>query len=418
MAEEKDNKKSPPRAPQAPSNLPVVNQLSEGNKVAVNQAKNIEEMHFIAQDMLSVTLDGFDHMIFLLHDILNIQESQFQLQENMQREAYERWLEEQRKKKDDGAKPPTNAEGDKKDPSKMPLKFLTGLAIVLGALAAEMANFDAAIRAVQLPSIFKSFKTRMSSFADTLKNTNFKAFKNQILRAFGIGEDGKKIVVQGYQGLFRRPLLGMVLDTINGIFDRFNSVVKVLFGDVTQTISEKANLFKTNFIEDSTRLFTGMRNVFRDFVFGAEIAEDFKLQGSTLFTFVGNKIKAIRDAIVSAVNVFTTDGQLFKDIDGLFNKLPRLQNIMPKGTNDVINGVKSFLGSLEDGSGVLGFFGKVFNFLKPLMKPFEFILKTVMRPFTQIVFTIIDFVTGFYDGFTQTEGGLLEKIAGGFEVVH
>ena len=88
---------------------------------------------------------------------------------------------------------------------------------------------------------------------------------------------------------------------------------------------------------------------------------------------------------------------------------------MPKGTDDVINGVKSFLGTVEDGTGILGFFGKVFDFLKPLMKPFEFVLKTVMRPFTQIVFTLIDFVTGFYEGFTQTEGGLLDKIAGGFE---
>lgn len=415
MADEKDNKKSPPRAPQPPSNLPVVNQLSEGNKVAVAQEKGINDLNAVMTNLFDATVQGTQVMIDHLGKILNIQESQFALQQEIQREAYERWLESQRAKDDKGATPPTDAEGNPQDPSNLPLGFITGLAIALGALAAEISGLDAAIRAAQLPSIFKSFKTGIATFADTLKNIDFKGFRTQILRAFGIGEDGKKIVVQGYQGLFRRPLLGSVLDAINGVLDRFDNIVKVLFGDVATSITEKANTFKTNFIDDATKLFTNMRNVFRDFVFGAEVAEDFKLQGSTLFTFVGNKIKAIRDAIVNAVNVFTTDGQLFKDIDGLFNNLPRLQNLMPKGTDDVINGVKSFLGTVEDGTGILGFFGKVFDFLKPLMKPFEFVLKTVMRPFTQIVFTLIDFVTGFYEGFTQTEGGLLDKIAGGFE---
>jgi hypothetical protein len=181
-------------------------------------------------------------MIDHLGKILSIQESQFALQQSIQREAYERWLEEQRNKKDDGAKPPTNAEGDNKDPSNMPLGFLTGLAIVLGALAAEMSGFDAAIRAVQLPSIFKTFKTGISSFADTLKNTDFKAFKNQILRAFGIGEDGKKIVVQGYKGLFRRPLLGMVLDSVNGVYNSIDNALKsgkdLFFGDILEDINK------------------------------------------------------------------------------------------------------------------------------------------------------------------------------------
>lgn len=410
MAEEKDNKKSPPRAPQAPSNLPVVNQLSEGNKVAVAQEKGINDLNMVITNLFDATVQGTQVMIDHLGKILSIQESQFALQQSIQREAYERWLEEQRNKKDDGAKPPTNAEGDKKDPSNMPLGFLTGLAIVLGALAAEMSGFDAAIRAVQLPSIFKTFKTGISSFADTLKNTDFKAFKNQILRAFGIGEDGKKIVVQGYKGLFRRPLLGMVLDSVNGVYNSIDNALKsgkdLFFGDI---------------LEDINKIFKAIRLQITSIVVGVDMQLQLLKESDVAKSFAGlaeivsEKMKMLRGSIVSTVNLFTTDGQLTKDIKGLFNNLPRLQNLMPKGTDDVINGVKSFLGSFDDGTGVLGFFGKVFDFLKPLMKPFEFVLKTVMRPFTQIVFTIIDFVTGFYDGFTGTEGGFLEKVAGGLE---
>ena len=42
-------------------------------------------------------------------------------------------------------------------------------------------------------------------------------------------------------------------------------------------------------------------------------------------------------------------------------------------------------------------------------------MKTVLRPFTQILLSVIDFVTGFYKGFTGEEGELSEKLLSGLE---
>ena len=38
-----------------------------------------------------------------------------------------------------------------------------------------------------------------------------------------------------------------------------------------------------------------------------------------------------------------------------------------------------------------------------------------MRPFTQILLTIIDFVVGFYEGFTSEEGSMMDKVTAGIE---
>lgn len=417
MADEKDNKKSPPRAPQAPSNLPVVNQLSEGNKVAVAQEKGINDLNMVITNLFDATVQGTQVMIDHLGKILNIQESQFALQQDIQRQAYERWLEEQRAKKGEETKKPTDAEGDKKDPANAPLGFMTGLAIVLGALAAEMSGFDAAIRALALPKIFKSFKTGISSFANTLKNFDFKAFKKNILLAFGVGEDGKKIVVQGYKGLFRRPLLGMVVDAVQGVFNAVDNLTRSVSGasltDILKNVKNILNTIKNGIVNQYKGIVVGTQKQL-DLIKQSDLAKEL----AQLPELIAEKFKTVRNSIMASVTAFTQNSDFVKNIRGMFDNLPstrQLKNLLPKGTGEVLESLRTFIGSFDEGTGMLGFFGKVFDFLKPLMKPFEFVLKTVMRPFTQIVFTIIDFVTGFYDGFTGTEGGFLEKVAGGLE---
>jgi hypothetical protein len=417
MADEKDNKKSPPRAPQPPSTLPVVNQLSEGNKVAVAQEKGISDLNLVVSNLFDATMQGTQHMIDHLGKILNIQESQFALQQDIQRQAYERWLEEQRAKKGEETKKPTDAEGDKKDPANAPLGFMTGLAIVLGALAAEMAGLDAAIRAVALPKIFKSFKTGISSFANTLKNFDFKAFKKNILLAFGVGEDGKKIVVQGYKGLFRRPLLGMVVDAVQGVFNAVDNLTLSATGtSLTDILKNIGNIF------DNIK--NGVVRQYRGIVVGTQMQLDLIKQSdlaqelAQLPGLIAEKFKTVRNSIMASVTAFTQNSDFVKNISGMFDNLPstrQLKNLLPKGTGEVLESLRTFIGSFDEGTGMLGFFGKALDFLKPLMKPFEFVLKTVMRPFTQIVFTIIDFVTGFYEGFTSTEGSLLDKVGAGLE---
>lgn len=410
MADEKDNKKSPPRAPQAPSNLPVVNQLSEGNKVAVMQEKGINDLNAVMTNLFDATVQGTQVMIDHLGKILNIQESQFALQQEIQREAYERWLESQRAKDDKGAKPPTNAEGDPQDPSNLPLGFMTGLAIVLGALAAEMSGFDKAIRALQLPGIFKSAKETFGSIArffgkegalakvvdnfgrgdDYLKLVD--KLQTNIYRMFGLGIDGKPIVMRDLDtGLFRRASMffenvGTVLDQqvkymIGAIKDALKLPDLEFIASPIQSIKNLLNSVDVGLVEAFPELMASIKAGFTSF----------KAFIPTSFADVG---KGLDTAFVGIKTFITDSGKFVGDI---FDKL------------------KPIFGSADEGTGIIGFFGKMFGFMRPLLKPFEFLLKTVMRPFTQILFTIIDFVTGFYDGFTQGEGGFMSKIASGIE---
>ena len=53
--------------------------------------------------------------------------------------------------------------------------------------------------------------------------------------------------------------------------------------------------------------------------------------------------------------------------------------------------------------------------LDPVLAPLKFVAKTILRPFTQILLSVIDFVQGFYEGFTTEEGTMKEKLLSGLE---
>ena len=108
-------------------------------------------------------------------------------------------------------------------------------------------------------------------------------------------------------------------------------------------------------------------------------------------------------------------------------KLPKITVEFPKmqSIQTFTEGVMNIIGNFPDGGtgvagkGILGVIGSIFNILKPALKPLEFIMKTALRPFTQIVLTVIDFVQGFYEGFNSGEDGdtfgqkLLAGVEGG-----
>ena len=64
----------------------------------------------------------------------------------------------------------------------------------------------------------------------------------------------------------------------------------------------------------------------------------------------------------------------------------------------------------------MGFLNKIFKFMKPLLKPFGYVMSVVMAPITRIFLGIIDFVTGFYKGFTKDgEATFAKKLTNGIE---
>lgn len=135
---------------------------------------------------------------------------------------------------------------------------------------------------------------------------------------------------------------------------------------------------------------------------------------------------SIKGAIMKPINLLSKDGKLFEDVaktidtvktavTNFFNRIPRLSITMPEGVGSITESVARVFGSVEGGTGVLGFLGKVFNFIEPLLKPFKMIIGTIMRPFVQVFLSIIDFVTGFYKGFTGEDGSFMDKITAGIE---
>jgi len=94
-----------------------------------------------------------------------------------------------------------------------------------------------------------------------------------------------------------------------------------------------------------------------------------------------------------------------KNIELELPKLPQIK--IGEGDFSFIQKLKDILGNFPDGAndvagkGILGFIGSAAKVLEPVLKPIKFIMKTVLRPFTQILLTVIDFVTGFYKGFTS-----------------
>jgi len=115
-----------------------------------------------------------------------------------------------------------------------------------------------------------------------------------------------------------------------------------------------------------------------------------------------------------------------KNIELELPKLPQIK--IGEGDFSFIQKLKDILGNFPDGAndvagkGILGFIGSAAKVLEPVLKPIKFIMKTVLRPFTQILLTVIDFVTGFYKGFTSEaedemstfSDKLLAGVEGGF----
>ena len=146
-----------------------------------------------------------------------------------------------------------------------------------------------------------------------------------------------------------------------------------------------------------------------------------KLPKFSLLTFLGDVYNAGEPIKLKLPELpkFSFDTDLLKSFKIKLPEIPNI-NILPENFS-FIDKLKGILGNFPDGAtnvagkGILGFIGSAAKVLEPVLKPIKFIMKTVLRPFTQILLSVIDFVTGFYKGFTGEEGELSEKLLSGLE---
>ena len=131
-------------------------------------------------------------------------------------------------------------------------------------------------------------------------------------------------------------------------------------------------------------------------------------------TFVGDNLKFDMGSKITSIKT---------SVGTFFDNIPRIKFEMPEGADKIGERLRSVIGTLsggaggaEAGTGILGFLNKIFTFMKPLLKPFGYVMSVVMAPLTRIFIGIIDFVTGFYEGFTKDgEASFTKKLTSGIE---
>ena len=260
------------------------------------------------------------------------------------------------------------------------LAGLTGLGAItatVSGIAASLTGLDDAFKALRVGQIAKTllttakaFNTRTLSFIDSVKDfgRGLKTFGTNLKNLLIIPDETKalfKNIPRNFQlGLFKALGLGVdgkpVVTTPEGV-KSFSGTIKAIRTSIS------------NFLKPVTDLFSSTEGEGR----------------------ISKALKPITDFFDGLSTKFTSIAKLFPTIN--------------------FEALKGLFGSAEEGTGILGFFGKIFSFLDPLLKPFKYIIGLALRPIFQIVLTAIDFFVGFYEGFTKGTGGLLEKLKSGFE---
>ncbi len=257
------------------------------------------------------------------------------------------------------------------------LASLSGITAIVSGIAASMTGLDDAFKALRVGQIAKTllatgkaFNMRALSFIDSIKDfgRGLKTFGTNFKNLLIIPDETKaafKNIPKNFKlGLFKALGLGVdgkpVVTTSEGV-KSFSSTIK----GIRTSIS--------NFLKPVTDIFSATEGESK----------------------ISKAIKPITDFF-----------------DGLSTKFTSIAKFFPSINFEALKGL---FGSAEKGTGILGFFGKIFSFLDPLLKPFKYIIGLALRPIFQIVLSVIDFFVGFYEGFTKDKGDLLEKLKSGFE---
>lgn len=284
----------------------------------------------------------------------------------------------------------------------------------LVALTASMAGFDNALKAMRLPAVFSSFTktisglgTKLTNFVDSIKN--FKLRLPELPKIAFVDVDGKPYDFSKIGKLFQGPFDQMKLN-----FGMLRDDIDIRLTDITTRIGDVVDSMKTSILGTFDNIKASAISRL------APITES-----------ISGKISKIIDPITGFFdNTSGRANQVFADalapitervtsvktaVQTFFDRIPRISFTMPEGVDSIVDKVKTAFGSMEDGTGILGFLGRVGTLFKPLLVPFEFLVKTVLRPITQVFLSLIDFFVGFYDGFTMEDGTFGDKLKSGIE---
>ena len=374
------------------ADLPVVNRLDDLNKTSTEiRDGQVDSAQIFKSNMKALSSSnsgikaGLDSLNLTLNKMFNLDAEHLKTLEEQLRLA-----EENRREDDRGEELKSGTADAKKSDSKFDFNPL--LLSAYTAFAASLFGFDAYLKALGLPKTIDRFKTTFNAFKSgidkiklpkvTISNTAVmdniaKQVKFAAYAVVGLGQDGKPIAVRGADGKFQQGLYKQITNSANEIVKAFT---------------------------------TGLDSIKTSILAGGE--------GGGLFTRISTAFTTLIDEVKKPFLLFTTDNPFSKGLSDIKKSITAFFDALPRFSISSADSVFSFarvLGSAKEGTGILGFFGKAFGLLDPIIKPLKSVLGVILRPFTQFLLTFIDFVTGFYKGFTEADGGLTDKLLAGIE---
>ena len=379
------------------ADLPVVNRLDDLNKTSteirdgqVDSAQIFKSnMKALSSSNLGIKV-GLDSLNLTLNKMFNLDAEHLKTLEDQLRLA-----EENRREDDRGKELKSGTADAKKSDSKFDFNPL--LLSAYTAFTASLFGFDAYLKALGLPKTIDRFKTTFNAFKSsidkiklpkvTISNTAVidniaKQVKLVAYNAVGIrmGADGKPIVVKRFDGKFAKNL-----------------------GDIGNPIRDSVLRLVKAFT-------TGLDSIKTSILAGGE--------GGGLFTRISTAFTTLIDEVKKPFLLFTTDNPFTKGLSDVKKSISAFFDALPRfsiGSADSVFSFARVLGSAKEGTGILGFFGKAFGLLNPIIKPLKSVVGVILSPFTRFFITLIDFVTGFYKGFTSEDGDLTDKLLAGIE---
>ena len=372
------------------ADLPTVNAIDDLKETTKEKSDQLQKT---VKGGLDINRDELVNLNKSLMKAFSINEELLNLSKTIRAEEYERWLEEQRRQKDQ-PKPEVKIDKNGFDQSwLLPLLGIGGLASAFVAITASITGLDAALKAVNLPNTFRTIKAPFSAIGDyfdkirnmekpkipDLPRVTFVDFEGKPydFKKFNIGvPDGQLSIGQKIGNAFK-----ILRFNVLGAFGLTPEGLPIRDADTGRFT--KAKPLTTQILEPFDNLLKQLKNIF---ILGE-----------------GNG------------TIITRASEIKKSVTDFFNKIPRLNIELPTWAKEIPQNIRSLIGTAEDGTGILGFFSKAFGFLEPVLKPLKMVIGTIFRPFTQILLTVVDFVVGFYEGFTGAEGSLMDKLGAGLE---
>ena len=256
---------------------------------------------------------------------------------------------------------------------------ITAITSGIIAVGASLTGLDDALRGafivktlgqvgIAIKDTVKAISIAVTDFKNSIKN-----FGTNLKNVFVFDDDAKKAFT-GFVDDLRLRFMIFADDTkksFNANLTEFDKNILKFPGTITGAIGD---------------IFTAAK---------ASILTTIPESSGTITTKVSDTLKPV-------TGFFTS---IFDNLSGLGKLLPTIN----------FEAVKAIFVGAEGTGGLFGFLSKIFAFLRPILKPIEFLLKTALRPFTQILLSVVDFVVGFFEGFKAEDGTFLEKLTAGLE---